>query len=144
MFDYNMRWHVLMLVSPCGQCCIVAEFLPLIKVNVWVLVVVRCNYRWLIIETWVSLVKTSQTDLVLEHKQLCTVCSGIRGYFHSSPRNVIWASATQQLHWNWLLQQALLVKNVPVLWDLSNERLPYVLGWLDFVYSTVCTTVLPN
>lgn len=68
MFDDYTRWHVLLLASPCGQCCIDTEFLPLIKVSVWVLVGVRCNYSWLIIETWVSLEKPSQTDLF--HKQL--------------------------------------------------------------------------
>lgn len=34
--------------GPCGQSC--AGFLPLIKVPVWVLVGVRCNYSQLIIE----------------------------------------------------------------------------------------------
>lgn len=46
MFNDNTRWHP--LLSPCGQSC--AEFRPLIKVTVWVLVGVGCNYSQLIIE----------------------------------------------------------------------------------------------
>lgn len=88
MFDDYIRWHIPLLVSLCGQHCTDTEVLPLIKVSGWVLVCVRCNYTWLIIETCVSRAKPSTKFHRYKQLYVRGPTLAAAGTFHSSPKEI--------------------------------------------------------